>query len=87
MIKLAVEYTMFKIKSFLSHLYYRNKTQIIFCNSNFQIIDRFYDLKFLPKQGETISLSNDDHYHTVLMVIHKVKPNNIVWVIVEPRTV
>jgi len=87
MIELVIEYVLFKTKSFLSYLYYRKKTQIVFCDANFKIFDRYFNLKYLPKQGEMISLSNDDNYYTVLMVIHKLKPKNVIWVIVEPKVV
>ena len=63
MIESIVNYIFFKVKSILSYLKYRKKTQIIFCNSKFEIIERVYDLKYLPKQGETISLSDNETYY------------------------
>jgi hypothetical protein len=87
MIESIVNYIFFKVKSILSFLKYRKKTQIIFCNSNFEIIERVYDLKYLPKQGETISLSDNETYYIVLRLIHKIASNKHIWIVVEPRKI
>lgn len=71
------------LKRLISKFIYRNKIQIIFCDDQFSIIERHYNLNYIPQKGNLILPSGSKDYHVVTRIIHKLDTPYTIWVIID----
>jgi hypothetical protein len=72
-----------KFKAWVSRLIYRNKVQTIFCDDQFGIIERHYNLKYIPQKGSLVLPTDSNEYHVVTRIIHKLDTPYTIWVIIN----
>lgn len=72
-----------RFKKFLSNLKYRKKTQIIFCDEQFKVIERHYDLAYIPQKDDLVLPTDSKEYYVVLRIIHKLNSPYTIWVVID----
>lgn len=62
----------------------KSKTNIIISDTNFNIIKKNLNLKFIPKEGDFLYFGTEKNYYLVHKIIHNIDKENKIWITITP---